>query len=176
MQRVAIMGPGGAGKSVLARRLGSAWNLPVRHLDAVFWSPGWRSTPPDLWREVVTGLTEAERWIIEGGYPEVLDLVLPRAELAVLLDLPRRVTLPRLVLRPLRPRDRGKGDLPRGMHHVVDRENLSWTWHWPDRHREAALDALIDFAASGGQTSILKRPAEVRRWLQEPWSAGEETS
>lgn len=165
MQRVAIIGPGGAGKSVLARRLGAAWDLPVRHLDAAFWGPGWRATPPDLWREVVTGLAQDDRWVIEGGYPEVLDLLLARAELAVLLDLPRRVTLPRLLLRPVRWRDRNKGDLPRGMHHVADRDNLSWAWRWPEQHRDAALAAVSSFAAGGGETAVLHRPADVRTWL-----------
>ena len=174
MQRVTIIGPGGAGKSVLARRLGAAWDLPVRHLDAAFWGPGWRATPPDLWREVVSGLAAGDRWVIEGGYPEVLDVVLARTELAVLLDLPRRVTLPRLVLRPVRWRDRNKGDLPRGMHHVVDRENLSWAWRWPTQHRDAALAAVSSFAAGGGEAAVLHSPAEVRTWLEASIAASAE--
>lgn len=168
MQRVAVLGPGGAGKSVFARRLGAMWDLPVRHLDAVYWGPGWRPTPPEVWRDVVAGLADGERWIIEGGYPEVLDLVLARADLAVVLDLPRRVTLPRLLLRPVRPRDRGQGDLPRGMHHVIDRENLSWAWHWTDRDRKSTLDTVDDFAAHGGQVAVLESRAMVRRWLEAP--------
>ncbi len=94
--------------------------------------------------------------------PVVLDLLLARAQLAVVLDLPRRVTLPRLVLRPLRPRDRGRGDLPRGMHHVVDRENPGWAWHWPDRSRPAVLAALSAFP---GEQVVLRSPGEIRRWL-----------
>ena len=158
-----VIGPGGAGKSVLGRRLGQAWELPVHHLDAAFWGPGWRPTPPDLWREVVAGLAAGDRWLIEGGYPEVLDIALARAQLAVLLDLPRRVTIPRLVLRPLRPRDRGRGDLPRGMHHVVDRDNLSWAWRWPTSDRPGILAALADFP---GEQAILRSPRAVRTWLR----------
>ena len=161
-----IVGPGGSGKSVLARRLGAAWGVPVRHLDAIYWGPGWQPTPPEVWRGVVEGLAAAERWVVEGGYPEVLDLLLARAQLAVLLDLPRRVTLRRLVLRPLRRRDRGRGDLPRGMHHVVDRENLAWAWHWPDRDRPRALDALDAFRAAGGEVAVLRSVREVRAWLE----------
>ena len=160
-----IVGPGGAGKSVLARRLGSAWGLPVLHLDAAFWGPGWQPTPPEVWRGVVESLAAADRWIIEGGYPEVLSVVLARAELAVLLDLPRRVTLPRLVLRPLRRRDRRKGDLPRGMRHVIDHENLGWAWHWPDRDRPTVTSALDAFSAGGGRATVLRSTAEVERWL-----------
>ncbi len=165
-----VVGMGGAGKSVLARRLGAAWDLPVVHLDAVFWGPGWRPTPPEVWRGVVEGLAGGDRWVIEGDYPEVLDLILARAQLAVFLDIPRWVTLPRLLARPLRRRDRGRGDLPRGLRHVADRENLGWAWHWPQRHRPSIEDALIDFAAAGGEVAALTSTADVRRWLRAPWS------
>ena len=37
MERVAIVGPGGAGKSTLARRLGELTGLPVIHLDREHW-------------------------------------------------------------------------------------------------------------------------------------------
>jgi adenylate kinase family enzyme len=162
VQRVVVIGPGGSGKSVLARQLATAWDLPVRHLDAVYWGPGWRPTPPEVWRDVVAGLATDERWVIEGGYPEVLDLVLARAQLAVVLDLPQWVILPRLVLRPLRFWERGRGDLPRGLHHVVDRENLSWARHWPDRDRPKVMEALEGFS---GQTVVLRSPRAVRTWL-----------
>lgn len=161
-----VLGMGGAGKSVLARRLGAVWQLPVVHLDAVFWGPGWQPTPPEVWRGVVEGLVSGNRWVIEGGYPEVLDVLLDRAQLAVLLDLPRWRTLPRLVLRPVRPRDRDRGDLPRGMRHVADRENLAWAWRWPEWHRAATEDALQAFAAAGGDVAVLRSPAAVRRWLR----------
>jgi len=162
VQRVVVVGGGGAGKSVLARRLGAAWGLPVLHLDAVFWGPGWRPTPPEVWPQVVAGLAAGERWVIEGGYPEVVEVALPRAQLAVFLDLPRRITLPRLLLRPLRRRDRNRGDLPRGLGHVVDRQNLGWAWNWPVRERPAVLAA---FEAFPGDAVILDNPGRVRRWL-----------
>jgi hypothetical protein len=122
-----------------------------------------------MWREVVAGLAAGDRWVIEGGYPEVLDLILARAGMAVVLDLPRRVTIPRLLLRPLRPRDRNRGDLPRGMHHVVDRENLSWAWHWPDRERAAILTALATYP---GERVVLGSPRAISRWLRQATAGG----
>ena len=50
MERIAIIGPGGAGKSTLARRLGERLGLPVIHLDAEHWRPGWVETPADEWK------------------------------------------------------------------------------------------------------------------------------
>lgn len=161
MERIVVAGPGGAGKSVLARHLGSSWGLPVLHLDALFWGPGWKPTPPEVWRGVVEGLAGGDRWVIEGGYPEILDILLERAQLAVLLDLPRRVTIPRLLIRPFRRRDRHRGDLPRGLRHVVDGENMGWAWHWAERDRPAVLAALGSFS---GETVLLRSPRAVRRW------------
>ncbi len=47
MKRLAIVGCAGAGKSTLARLLGQILGLPVFHLDALFWRPGWVETPLD---------------------------------------------------------------------------------------------------------------------------------
>ena len=42
MQRIMVIGvSAGVGKSRFARRLGEATDLPVHHLDAYFWKPGW---------------------------------------------------------------------------------------------------------------------------------------
>ena len=40
MERVAIVGCIGAGKSTLARELGSCLELPVVHLDRMWWQEG----------------------------------------------------------------------------------------------------------------------------------------
>jgi adenylate kinase family enzyme len=44
MQRVLVIGSGGAGKSTFARRLAQWASLPLIHLDAIYWHPGWIET------------------------------------------------------------------------------------------------------------------------------------
>jgi adenylate kinase family enzyme len=41
VDRVLIVGCGGAGKTTMARRLASITGLPLVHLDRVYWRPGW---------------------------------------------------------------------------------------------------------------------------------------
>ena len=45
MKRIAVIGAGGAGKPRLARTLGQALGLPVVHLDAHYYGPGWQPLP-----------------------------------------------------------------------------------------------------------------------------------
>ena len=68
MTKIAIIGSGGSGKSVLARQLGDVLNIEVIHLDAVHWRPGWVEPPDDEWRETVESLVTGESWIIDGNY------------------------------------------------------------------------------------------------------------
>ncbi|MFZ3034860.1 MAG: hypothetical protein WA138_12715 [Parvibaculum sp.] len=46
MQRILIIGGPGGGKSTLTRALMQKLDLPVTHLDQIWWTPGW--IPRDL--------------------------------------------------------------------------------------------------------------------------------
>jgi adenylate kinase family enzyme len=76
VQRIAILGPAGAGKSWLARELAAALGLPVIHLDRLYWRPGWVPTPEPEWDSIQRRELGRESWIADGlqegrvGVPE----------------------------------------------------------------------------------------------------------
>ena len=41
MKKIMIIGSGGAGKSTLSVKISNILNLPLFHLDAIFWKPNW---------------------------------------------------------------------------------------------------------------------------------------
>ncbi len=73
MTHVAIVGPGGAGKSTFAQALSERIDLPVVHLDQFFWKPGWVETPRDEWRLWQSELFAGDRWIVDGNYGGTFD-------------------------------------------------------------------------------------------------------
>jgi hypothetical protein len=102
MQRVAVVGPSGGGKTTLGRWIEAEFGLPFTDLDEVFWRPGWHKAPLEEFRADVDRLTRQSRWVLAGNYSSARDLVWPRADTLVWLDLPLPLVLWRTTLRVLR--------------------------------------------------------------------------
>lgn len=102
MQRILVLGTSGSGKTTLARRLAASLNAPHVELDALYHGPDWTPAEPGRFREDVIAATAGERWVVDGNYPVVRDVVLERADAVVWLDYPLWRVLARLVCRTLK--------------------------------------------------------------------------
>jgi len=159
-----VIGSGGAGKSTFARRLGERTGLPVVHLDAHYWRPGWIEPPKEEWRRQVERLLEADAWIMDGNYGGTLDLRLAAAYTVVLLDLPRLTCLRRVVARRWRFRNRTRPDMTRGCPERMSWDFLLWIWTYPRRRRPAILERLAQ--VEGTKTvAVLRSEHDIERWI-----------
>ncbi len=107
-ERIVLVGPSCAGKSTLAATLAERLALPLVELDALYWKPNWQGTPDDEFLETVGAATAGERWVMAGNYGQQRPLTWPRAQSIVWLDLPLRVTIPRILQRSFRRWSRGE--------------------------------------------------------------------
>lgn len=143
MQRIVILGNAGSGKSTLARALGKRLELPVVHLDTLFWEPGWVEPEAEQFRARVRKAVAADAWVCEGNYARrTFDLRLPRADLIIWLDTPRLTCFARVILRAVMNRPRP--DLPAGCTEKLDRAfltflNFVWTF---DRGYRPGIEAV----------------------------------
>ena len=163
MERIIIIGCSGAGKSTLARQLGEKTGLPVVHLDALFWKPGW--VEPDRGEFDAKMLAELEkpRWIIDGNYARTLALRLEKCDGVIYLDFPRWVCILGVLKRVLTTYGTVRPDMPEGCPERFDWEFIKWVWNFNRNNREkirAQLDAL-----PGEKVTVLKNRREVKRFL-----------
>ena len=165
MQRVLVIGSGGAGKSTLARRLGERLGLPVIHLDAHYWQPGWVETPTEAWTAQVARLVGEEAWVMDGNYSGTLDLRIPAADTIVFLDLPRLVCLWRVVRRRLAFHGRVRPDVPPGCPERISWEFIDWIWTYPGRRRPRVLERLRAVEHEK-QVVVLRSAGEVERFIE----------
>ena len=89
MERIALIGNAGGGKSTLARALATRRGLPYVEIDALLWRDGWLPAPEDGYEAEHARLIAGPRWVIDGlGRLESLAARLARASEIVLVDLP----------------------------------------------------------------------------------------
>lgn len=88
--RTLIMGNGGCGKTWLAGKIGNVLGHQVIHLDDLHWEPGNYGIARDraLRDEDVQTAIEADHWIMEGVYGQIIQMALGRITTLIWLDLP----------------------------------------------------------------------------------------
>lgn len=88
MNKIAIIGSSGSGKSYLAQELGEHYDLPVVDLDDVILDDDFEKPPLEVYRERVKAEANKDKWVIEGVYPKIGDIVWTSADAVVWLNLP----------------------------------------------------------------------------------------
>jgi adenylate kinase family enzyme len=149
VNRVVVLGRGGAGKSALAARLGVLTGLPVIELDKHFWSSDLTPLPMDQWKALQRNLVGAERWILDGdlGSYDAPEVRLSAADTVIVLDF----ALWRCAWRAARR----------------SRENLAF-WRWLISYRRRSLPtvmAAMAVHARDAEIYLLRKPRDVRRFL-----------
>lgn len=161
MRKILLIGSGGAGKSTLARRIAERTGLPLIHLDAVYWKPGWVETPSDEWRKLVAEMLQRDAWVMDGNFGGTLDLRLAACDSVIFLDLPPIVCLWRVIRRRARYRGESRPDMTPGCPEQLTLGFLAWIAFYRLRRRRAILRRLAAAAREGKQTYVLDSDAKV---------------
>lgn len=166
MRRILIIGNSGAGKSTLARRLGERLNLPVIHLDTLFWKPGWTESGDDEFRARVALALSGPDWICDGDFGSSLDLRLPLADTVVWLDQPPIICLARVIWRAIKYADTRRPDMAEGCRETIDFKFYGYVWNW-NRTRRPRLAAAL--AAHGAHARLIRlcSDSEIAAFLAE---------
>ena len=165
MQRILVIGAPGAGKSTFARRLGGATGLPVIHLDALFFLPGWLERDRAEFAAMAEAEAARDRWIIDGNYFATMPSRLAAAEALIWLDLPAWRRVPRIVGRIARTHGSVRPDMPDGCPEQVDPGFLLWAAGWRNDF-VAKAEATLEASPATLSKHRLRSPPEVEAFVR----------
>ena len=163
MERIIIIGCGGAGKSTLARQLGEKLGLPVVHLDKLFWKPGWVEMPGDEFDALLYQEMAKEKWIMDGNFNRTLPARIAHCDTIIYLDFSRFACLMGVLKRVITTYGTVRPDMGDGCPERFDWDFLKWVWDFNKNKREKYYRMLNE--AEGKQTIVLKNRRMVKRFL-----------
>ncbi len=169
MQRVLVIGSGGAGKSTLAAELSRRLSLPLVHLDALYWQSGWREMEAAAWERTVRELASEPAWVMDGNYGGTMDVRLARCDTVIFLDLPRTQCVWRILRRWWRYRGTTRPDLAPGCPEQMSWEFTSWVWTYPSSRRPGVLRRLRAMR-DHQRVVVLRSSTEVGQFLRDPYT------
>jgi adenylate kinase family enzyme len=166
MRKIAVVGPVGGGKSHLASELGKLLGIPVLHLDALFWGPGWVATPPDEWKARQRRELAADSWIAEAQFDDVLVDWFREADTVVFVDASPLRCLWRVARRRLN-REAGVGTpagSEPGASHKALAKFIRNQWHYRTSVRRQLL-AELEREQEGRRVVVVRRRSDTAAFL-----------
>lgn len=170
MRRVAVVGGPGSGKSTLAIALADLVDAAHVELDGLWWQPGWVPAELASFRKRVSELADRDAWVMDGNYLDEVgrDIVWPKADTLVWLDIPRPIavvrTLRRAVVRVVTRRTLW-GTNRQGLSTLGLVSIARLVRRWP------AYSVRVEMALRDGEypdlaVVRLRSDSEVQRWLR----------
>lgn len=88
-KKLIIVGNSGSGKTYLAQKVASVFNLPVIHLDKLFWESESFSEkrPKEIVHQELEEITDQHKWILEGVFGDLAYIGISKADFLIFLNL-----------------------------------------------------------------------------------------
>ena len=169
-ERVVVVGTSGSGKTTFAGNLAKIIGAPHIELDSLHWEPNWTEAELEVFRNRVRGALNEPRWVIDGNYSKVRDLIWPHADTIVWLDYELPVVMWRLAKRTFRrvftQEELWSGNKEQLHIQLFTRDSIFW-WAWTShpRYRKEYAELFQQAEQRHLQIVQLKTPEQAQEWL-----------
>lgn len=153
-RRILVIGCSGGGKSTLAQKLASHFDLTYLSIDRdILWLPGWVERSREEQRQRIVERIAGERWIMDGTNPSTFDIRLPRTDIVIWVRMPRLLCVWGVVTRWLKHIGRTRPEMAPGCIEKVDWQFLEFIWTFEKKFSPRVTSAI---AAHGPHVPVLQ--------------------
>lgn len=101
MQRILLIGNAGAGKTTFAKQLAEKRNLPLVHLDKLYWCGNWEHLSRSEFDAILQSELKKPQWIIDGNFNRTIPHRLQYCDTVFFFDFPTVLCLAGITKRTL---------------------------------------------------------------------------
>ena len=160
MKKIIVIGCPGSGKSTFSRMLNKVINIPVYHLDNLFWNADKTTKEKNVFLKSLNDTIQKDGWIIDGNFNSTLELRLQACDTVIFLDYPLEVCLDGIEKRRGKPRS----DIP-WIEVEEDKEFIEFIKNFNKQIKHQIIELLNQY--SNKDIYIFKDRKDAYRFLWE---------
>lgn len=164
MERILIIGGNGCGKTTFAKALSIKLQLPLVHLDALYWRDHWQTTPNDEFDALLLREVTKPKWILDGNMTRTLPFRLNYCDTVIYMDFPRLPCLCGAIKRVIKNYGESRPDMGGYCPERFDFPFLRTVWNFNKSNRKRYYDLLSH--ADNVNVILLKNRKQVNAFLQ----------
>ena len=141
MKKVIVIGCPGSGKSTVSRALHNKTDIPLYHLDVMYWNADKTTVEKSVFLERLSDVLEKDEWIIDGNYSSTMELRMAACDTVIFLDYPLDVCLDGIRERRGKPRS----DMP-WIETEEDSEFIEFIKNYNEQQKPKVLELLKKYS------------------------------
>ncbi len=142
MKKILVLGICGAGKSSLSKKLSDALDLPLYHLDSVYWQANWKIPKEDEWHTKLNNILSKPEWIMDGNYCKTLEMRIKSADTVIFLNIPKHIAIYRVLKRSFTNFNMTRPDMGKDCKEKFDFSFLKYVWNFNSIQKNKILNIL----------------------------------
>ncbi len=141
MKKVIVIGCPGSGKSTFSKALHKITNIPLFHMDMMYWNEDRTIVETNVFLERVLKTLQHKEWIIDGNYTSTLELRLQECDTVFFLDYPLDVCLKGISDR----RGKARSDIP-WIEYEEDAEFIEFVKNFNTHNKPQIMELLKKYS------------------------------
>lgn len=162
INKIAIIGAPGAGKTTLADEIKDIFNLPVFNIDTIYQLPNWVMNDPVKRDKQIIEESKKDKWIMVGTFIDTLEERVKRADKIIFLDYSNIAFLKGILKRLILNYGKEKPDMP-GCKERFDLSFILYVATFNLRRRKYIVEILEKYPQK--DIMYFKKRKELIKWV-----------
>lgn len=164
--KIQITGYSSSGKSTFAKKLARHYDLPILHIDTIYFKENWQKRDKHLIESEIYEFIKKDAWIVDGQYRYLVPERYEMCDQIFIFNFNRFKCLYGAIKRRIKYRKKQRDSIADGCRERLDLGFIKWIL-WDGRKKDSRnlIKSIIDTHPK--KTIVFKNRREVNRYLKQ---------